>query len=128
MDDGQAACTAPSGADPPEPAERPPGRTAPWPGDHLSTMTGGRDGLAVALVDEGSVRVVTVAGQLDHDSAYDFRLALARPVADGIELVLVDLGDLCFCDATGLNLLLRPGRAARSGHRRERQRTGGPDR
>ncbi|MFD0345247.1 anti-sigma factor antagonist [Kitasatospora aburaviensis] len=56
---------------------------------------------------EGPVRIVTVAGELDHESADGLRSALARSVDEGIERILVDFGDLRFCDSTGLNLLLR---------------------
>ncbi|MFC5889957.1 STAS domain-containing protein [Kitasatospora sp. CM 4170] len=84
----------------PRPAEQPRG------GEEI----GGEEadhGLRVAVGREGPVRIVTVAGELDHESADGLRSALARSVDEGIERILVDFGDLRFCDSTGLNLLLR---------------------
>ncbi|RKT09453.1 anti-anti-sigma factor [Streptomyces sp. 1114.5] len=69
-------------------------------------------GLSVAVDHEGAVRIVTVAGELDHDTADGLREALARPAVDGLERILIDLRDLRFCDSTGLNLLLRARLAA----------------
>ncbi|WP_395298178.1 STAS domain-containing protein [Kitasatospora hibisci] len=63
--------------------------------------------LLVSVGRAGSVRIVTVGGELDHDTASELRAALALPVDDGIARILVDFGDLQFCDSTGLNLLLR---------------------
>ncbi|MCG6494216.1 STAS domain-containing protein [Kitasatospora sp. A2-31] len=63
--------------------------------------------LQVAVGKEGPVRIVTAAGELDHDTADELRRALALPVDNGIRRILVDFGDLQFCDSTGLNLLLR---------------------
>ncbi|MFJ6378585.1 STAS domain-containing protein [Kitasatospora sp. NPDC092039] len=66
------------------------------------------DDLSVTVADRGPVRIVTVTGELDHDSADRLRVALARPAsADGIERIVVDLAGLRFCDSTGLNVLLR---------------------
>ncbi|MET8629886.1 STAS domain-containing protein [Kitasatospora sp. NPDC004669] len=56
---------------------------------------------------QGSVRIISVTGELDHDTAEGLRGALARPVDDGIVADLADLADLRFCDSTGLNLLPR---------------------
>ncbi|WBP84459.1 STAS domain-containing protein [Kitasatospora cathayae] len=64
-------------------------------------------GLRVVVDDRASVRVVTVAGELDHDSAHVLRAALARPLHDGVRRIVVDLAELRFCDSTGLNILLR---------------------
>ncbi|WP_316528700.1 STAS domain-containing protein [Kitasatospora brasiliensis] len=65
-------------------------------------------GLRVAVGDRGPVRVVSVAGELDHDTADGLRAALAPPPSrDGIKRIVVDLTDLWFCDSTGLNILLR---------------------
>lgn len=63
--------------------------------------------LRVAVDDEGAVRVVTVSGELDHDTANGLRDALALPLADGLERIVIDLAGLRFCDSTGLNILLR---------------------
>ncbi|MEU6969041.1 STAS domain-containing protein [Kitasatospora aureofaciens] len=63
-------------------------------------------GLWVAVDRDGPVRIVHVAGELDHESADGLCGALARPVEDGIERIVLDLGELGFCDSTGLNVLL----------------------
>ncbi|MEU3573807.1 STAS domain-containing protein [Kitasatospora sp. NPDC036755] len=66
------------------------------------------DGLRVTVADRGPDRIVSVAGELDHDSAELLCSALASPApADGIERIVVDLAGLRFCDSTGLNVLLR---------------------
>ncbi|MFD4659789.1 STAS domain-containing protein [Kitasatospora sp. NPDC058444] len=87
-------------AGPPEQPQEPVGRTGPGGPDPAA--------LHVTVGDRGPVRIVTVAGELDHDSADELRAALARPPsADGIERIVVDLAGLRFCDSTGLNVLLR---------------------
>ncbi|MFJ9847386.1 STAS domain-containing protein [Kitasatospora sp. NPDC101155] len=58
------------------------------------------------MADEGMVRIVTVAGELDHDTADGLRTALGWPVEEGTERIVVDLAELWFCESTGLNLLL----------------------
>ncbi|MER7580673.1 STAS domain-containing protein [Kitasatospora sp. NPDC097691] len=70
-------------------------------GDHES------GDLRVEVLDRGPVRIVTLAGELDHDTADGLRAALARPSVPGVERIVVDLADLRFCDSTGLNILLR---------------------
>ncbi|MFF2144343.1 STAS domain-containing protein [Kitasatospora sp. NPDC058190] len=80
----------------------------PRPADGPSGAEGeqGSGGLRVAVGRDGPVRIVTVAGELDHDSADGLRAALAAPADDGTERIVVDLADLRFCDSTGLNILL----------------------
>ncbi|MER6301693.1 STAS domain-containing protein [Kitasatospora sp. NPDC001539] len=63
-------------------------------------------GLRIAVARAGPARVVTVAGELDHDSADSLRPVLAGPAEDGVERIVVDLAGLRFCDSTGLNILL----------------------
>ncbi|MGA5820347.1 STAS domain-containing protein [Kitasatospora sp. NPDC094028] len=79
------------------------------PAEDPGATEGGRDrgALTVAVSREGPVRVVAVAGELDHDTADGLRAALGRPVDDGLKRIVVDLADLRFCDSTGLNILLR---------------------
>ncbi|MQS16860.1 STAS domain-containing protein [Streptomyces kaniharaensis] len=72
-----------------------------------STASRGERGLRVTVEREGPVRILTLAGELDHDTADGLRAALARPADDGLERIVVDLGALQFCDSTGLNILLR---------------------
>ncbi|MFJ8436708.1 STAS domain-containing protein [Kitasatospora sp. NPDC094019] len=55
----------------------------------------------------GPVRIVSVEGELDRDSAHGLRTALAGLSEDGVTRILVDLTGLGFCDSTGLNVLLR---------------------
>ncbi|MFJ9847646.1 STAS domain-containing protein [Kitasatospora sp. NPDC101155] len=80
----------------------------PRPADEPTGAEGEQDsgGLHVAVGRDGPVRIVTVAGELDHDSADGLRTALSCPGDDGIERIVVDFSDLRFCDSTGLNILL----------------------
>ncbi|MET9608465.1 STAS domain-containing protein [Streptomyces sp. NPDC006512] len=59
--------------------------------------------VAVGAV-EGAV-LLTLAGELDHDTAPPLRDALDTAAARGGRL-LVDMSGLDFCDSTGLNALL----------------------
>ncbi|MFB7252989.1 STAS domain-containing protein [Streptomyces nojiriensis] len=65
--------------------------------------------VAVEAVD-GAV-VLTLAGELDHDTAQPLRDALDEALAPGRRL-LVDMAGLGFCDSTGLNVLLNTRLAA----------------
>ncbi|MFD8788910.1 STAS domain-containing protein [Kitasatospora sp. NPDC059599] len=92
----------------PRPSGEPPSEEPREPGG--PDESGGRDesgGLRVVVADQGPVCVVTLAGELDHDTADELRAVLARPPAAGFERIVVDLADLRFCDSTGLNILLR---------------------
>ncbi|MER7769185.1 STAS domain-containing protein [Kitasatospora sp. NPDC096140] len=81
----------------------------PRPSEEPCEPTGHNEsgGLRVEVLDRGPVRIVTAAGELDHDTADGLRAALARPSVPGVERIVVDLADLRFCDSTGLNVLLR---------------------
>lgn len=68
---------------------------------------------AVRQMPAQDVFVVTLAGELDHDSVEAFREALAEGLASGASRILADFSDLRFCDSTGLNALLR---SRRDGH------------
>jgi len=50
--------------------------------------------------------VLTVAGELDHNSADRFRTALGAITMRPGDLLTVDLADLGFCDSTGITALL----------------------
>ncbi|WP_245602056.1 STAS domain-containing protein [Hamadaea tsunoensis] len=52
------------------------------------------------------VQVVAIIGDLDLDSAAQLREALAGLVERGVTRIVVDLGDLRFCDSTGLSVLI----------------------
>lgn len=60
----------------------------------------------------GDVAVLTLSGELDHDTAEPLREALARHTGPEAERVVVDLSGLTFCDSTGLNVLLHARLAA----------------
>ncbi|MEU3407829.1 STAS domain-containing protein [Streptomyces sp. NPDC006670] len=66
-------------------------------------MEGERFSVAVRTVD-GAV-LLTLGGELDHDTAEPLRQALTAAAGQGGRLV-VDMSGLRFCDSTGLNALL----------------------
>ncbi|WP_327281562.1 MULTISPECIES: STAS domain-containing protein [unclassified Streptomyces] len=71
----------------------------------MATPSGERFGVEVESLPGATV--VTLTGELDHDTAEPLRQALGAPLqADGGERLLVDLSRLDFCDSTGLNVLL----------------------
>ncbi|MGP3685755.1 STAS domain-containing protein [Streptomyces sp. IBSNAI002] len=57
---------------------------------------------------------VSVAGELDVDTAPELRAALAQAMAT-YQQVTVDLAGLRFCDCTGLGALLAAARTAKAG-------------
>ncbi|MER5811230.1 STAS domain-containing protein [Streptomyces sp. NPDC002033] len=59
--------------------------------------------VAARAVD--GVTVLSLAGELDHDTAGPLREALDATVEQGGRMV-VDMAGLAFCDSTGLNTLL----------------------
>ena len=50
--------------------------------------------------------VLTVAGDLDHDSAGQLRAAVDAIVLRPGDLLTVDLTDLAYCDSTGITALI----------------------
>ncbi|MGW4895953.1 STAS domain-containing protein [Kitasatospora sp. NPDC004240] len=68
--------------------------------------------LTVSVRQAGDTRVVSPAGEIDHDTADELRGALLRPAPPGSVRVLVDFAEVGFCDSTGLNILLRARLAA----------------
>lgn len=87
----------------PRPAEGPAG--GPAEGEGAARL--GPGALRVEVDRAGPVRIVTLAGELDHDTAPELRPVLGAPLDDGVQRLVVDLTELRFCDSTGLNLLLR---------------------
>jgi anti-sigma B factor antagonist len=87
---------------------------APGPG-----ASGGRES-AVAGVDrrEGAV-IVSLAGELDLYNAEEVRRALLDTLAEGAELLVVELSEVTFIDSTALGVLIeaRSRMADRSGFR-----------
>ncbi|WP_063783161.1 STAS domain-containing protein [Streptomyces sp. XY431] len=63
--------------------------------------------LRIEVRRTGTVRIVSVGGELDHDSADGLRTALSGLPEDGLARILVDLAELSFCDSTGVNILLQ---------------------
>ena len=72
----------------------------------------GDERFGVATRQSGSTVVLSLHGELDHDTAEPLRKALDQHVRAGAARILVACGDLHFCDSTGLNLLLHARLAA----------------
>ncbi|GGT37575.1 anti-sigma factor antagonist [Streptomyces kurssanovii] len=77
-------------------ATRPPGEE--------SAAGGERFGVAAAR--RGDTVVLSLSGELDHDTADPLREAIEEHLRKGAKRILVDCAGLDFCDSTGLNVLL----------------------
>jgi anti-sigma B factor antagonist len=66
----------------------------------------------------GSLRTVSVAGELDQSTAPELRSVLAEALGDEERGVLVDLSDCNFIDSTGLSLLVEAKRQLAEDERR----------
>lgn len=53
-----------------------------------------------------NVQVITPAGILDSTKAEEFRQLVDQMLADGVEIVLIDLKDITFIDSSGLGTLV----------------------
>ncbi|MFI0960174.1 STAS domain-containing protein [Streptomyces sp. NPDC021080] len=62
--------------------------------------------LTVCRHDRGQRVLITLAGEIDLESAPLVRTALARCLSDGIRTIDIDLAPVTFCDCTGLNVFL----------------------
>ncbi|MET9857480.1 STAS domain-containing protein [Streptomyces sp. NPDC006450] len=71
------------------------------------------DRFAVDVRPLDGATVLTLAGELDHDTADPLDAALEAARADGGRRLLVDVSGLAFCDSTGLNVLLHHRMATR---------------
>jgi len=60
--------------------------------------------------DRGERVLITLAGEIDLESAPLIRRALARCLSDGIRTIDIDLTPVTFCDCTGLNVFLHAAR------------------
>lgn len=81
---------------------------------------GGSDDLVVDVRTAAGATVLTLRGELDIDTADLLHRALDAALAVPGTVVVIDCGDLAFCDSTGLSLLLRTrARAADAGSRIE---------
>ena len=65
------------------------------------------DRLTVSVRRQGGAGVVTVAGELDHDTAPSLTREAGALVDAGTTRIVVDCAELRFCDSTGLNALLK---------------------
>ncbi|MFF4534605.1 STAS domain-containing protein [Streptomyces aureus] len=62
--------------------------------------------LTVYRQDRRHRALITLAGEIDLESAPLVRAALARCLSDGIRIIDVDLTHVTFCDCSGLNSFL----------------------
>ncbi|WP_338897044.1 STAS domain-containing protein [Streptomyces sp. TG1A-60] len=62
--------------------------------------------LTVYRHDRGTRALITLAGEIDVESAPLVRVSLARCLRDGIRAIDVDLTPVAFCDCSGLNAFL----------------------
>lgn len=62
--------------------------------------------LTVYRRDRTHRTLITLAGEIDLESAPLVRAALARCLGDGIRIIDVDLTPVTFCDCSGVNALL----------------------
>ncbi|GGX69268.1 STAS domain-containing protein [Streptomyces fructofermentans] len=62
--------------------------------------------LTVFRHDRGNRVLITLAGEIDLESASLVRTALARCLSDGVRTIDIDLTPVTFCDCTGLNVFL----------------------
>ncbi|MFE7895979.1 STAS domain-containing protein [Streptomyces sp. NPDC057424] len=63
--------------------------------------------LTVNRHDRRTRALITLAGEIDLDSAPLVRVSLERCLLDGIRAIDVDLTPVTFCDCSGLNAFLR---------------------
>lgn len=68
--------------------------------------------LVLSTRREGSRRIVVVSGELDLDTADEFRTAIADLLAERVSSVEVDAAGLGFADSAGLRALLLARNAA----------------
>lgn len=81
------------------------------PGDDVAQHTDGRPQLEIDIELVGTQRRVRVRGELDLATADQLAAALCVPPAADHPVAILDLAELGFCDAHGLNTLLAAYRA-----------------
>ncbi len=86
---------------------QPPGPRSPHHPDR-------RRPLAVHRADAGGRALLTLAGEIDLDTAPLVRGALAQCRYDGVRAIDVDLAPVTFCDCSGLNAFLEASRLTRA--------------
>ena len=81
--------------------------------------SGGRESAVAGIDRHAEAVVVSLAGELDLYNAEEVRRALLDTLADGAELLVVDLAEVTFIDSTALGVLIeaRSRLADRSGFR-----------
>lgn len=81
--------------------------------------SGGRESAVAGIDRHAEAVVVSLAGELDLYNAEEVRRALLDTLADGVELLVVDLAEVTFIDSTALGVLIeaRSRLADRSGFR-----------
>ncbi|MFF2350945.1 STAS domain-containing protein [Kitasatospora sp. NPDC058115] len=95
-------------------------RHQPRPPADTTTVPDEPAGLAVRLRPWARGSVLALHGELDLDSVAVLRRALDRALAIPGTVVVIDCGDLAFCDSTGVGALLEAAaRAAGFGSRVE---------
>jgi len=72
----------------------------------------GRPALSCYRYDTAASASITLAGEIDLDTAPLLRAALELRLHDGVSRVDVDLSAVSFCDASGLNVFLAVSRHA----------------
>lgn len=77
-------------------AARPPGEESAAGGERFD----------VAARRLGGTVVLSLSGELDHDTAAPLRDAIEENLHAGVQRLVVDCAGLDFCDSTGLNVLL----------------------
>ncbi|MFI0240242.1 STAS domain-containing protein [Streptomyces sp. NPDC016845] len=68
--------------------------------------------LRVATTVRGEARVITVSGEIDHETGAPLREAAVEALAGRVPHLVVDLTSVTFMDSAGLNILLRAHRRA----------------
>jgi stage II sporulation protein AA (anti-sigma F factor antagonist) len=66
-----------------------------------------QDRFTVSVRRQAGAGVVTVAGEIDHDTAPVLTEAAHSLAEAGVAHIVIDCSELGFCDSTGLNVLLK---------------------
>ncbi len=69
--------------------------------------------LTTSVLHDDGIAIVALAGELDLAVTGQLDAVVGGVLADGLQLVLLDLDRLAFCDSTGLGALLRTSRRVR---------------
>ena len=69
--------------------------------------------LTTSVLHDDGLALLALAGELDLAVVSRVDEAVAQVLADGLQLLVVDLGHLTFCDSSGLGALVRCQRAVR---------------